>query len=575
MLAAVFIMLAAGTAAYSNSFSGPFVFDGATYIERNPQICSLWPPWGPMTGTARPIAAWSFAVNYALGGTKPWGYHAVNLAIHLAAALVLFGIIRRTLSSGRLAARFAKAACGLALAVAVLWLVHPLQTQSVTYIYQRFESLMGLFMLWTLYSFVRAQDSSAPKRWYVASAAGCLLAVASKEVAAVTPLLVLWYDRALVASSWREISRRRWAYYLALAGTWLVLAGLMLSRADKFAEAGVLAVKNLTPWQYAASQPGVIAHYLRLCFWPTGLCIDYGWPVAHTILAIIPPLLLIAALLALTARAIYRWPAWSFLGAWFFLILAPTSSVFPIRDLAFEHRMYLPLAAVTAGIVVGGWVAGQWLVGRGIVRASVLPILGGALVLSAGAALGFLTLERNGNARAHNNLGAVLVTCGQLDEAIAHCRKALEIHPDYAEAHSNLGLALARRGQFDEANEQYQQALKLEPNSTQVMNNLAWLRATCPEATFRNGARAIELAGRAVELSGGQNPNYLDTLAAAQAEAGRFSEAVETARKALELATQQNQPALAKSIEPEISLYKAGTPFRTTPQPPVARSIRP
>ena len=171
------------------------------------------------------------------------------------------------------------------------------------------------------------------------------MAAASKEVAAVTPLLVLWYDRAMAASSWGEMVRRRWAYYAGMAGTWVILAGLMLSHAHAYAAGGVLVVKEVTPWQYAISQPGVIVHYLRLCFWPTGLCLDYGWPVAATVSEVIPPLLLIGALLAATVWAIFRWPAWSFLGAWLFFILAPTSSVLPIRDLAFEHRMYLPLAA--------------------------------------------------------------------------------------------------------------------------------------------------------------------------------------------------------------------------------------
>ncbi len=217
----------------------------------------------------------------------------------------------------------------------------------------------------------------------------------TKEVAAVAPLLVLWYDRAFVASSWREIFRRRWAFYSGLAGTWVVLAGLMVSQAHKFADTGVLVVKNLTPLQYAVSQPGVIAHYLRLCFCPTGLCLDYGWPVADRAGEILPPLLLIAALLALTIWAAFRWPEWSFLGAWFFFILAPTSSVFPLRDLAFEHRMYLPLAAVATGVVVGGWVAGRWLVRHGKLPLSASQVIAGALVLFAGVALGILTFRRN------------------------------------------------------------------------------------------------------------------------------------------------------------------------------------
>ena len=319
--AAALVILAAGMLCYANSFSGPFVFDGVRCIVQNPAIRRLWPPWAPMIDTQRPIVAWTFAVNYALGGTKTWGYHAVNLAVHLAAALALFGVVRHTLSSGRLAARFAGAASGLALAATVLWLVHPLQTESVTYVYQRYESLAGLFMLLTLYGFIRAQDSPAAKGWYAASVVCCLLAAASKEVAVAAPVLVLWYDRALVASSWRELVRRRWAYYAGLAATWLALAGLMASQAHKLADSGVLAGANATPWQYAATQPGVIAHYLRLCFWPTGLCLDNGWPVAAAAGEIIPPLLLLGVLAAATVWAIFRRPEWSFLGAWGFLIL--------------------------------------------------------------------------------------------------------------------------------------------------------------------------------------------------------------------------------------------------------------
>ncbi len=163
VMVAAGILLAAGTLVYSNSFTGPFLFDGALYVQENPAILKLWPPWAPMVNTNRPLGDWSFALNYALGGFDVWGYHAVNLAIHLAAALVLFGIIRRTLARGRLAARFRAAAWGLALTVALLWLVHPLQTQSVTYIYQRFELLMGLLVLLTLYSFIRPRIPRVPR----------------------------------------------------------------------------------------------------------------------------------------------------------------------------------------------------------------------------------------------------------------------------------------------------------------------------------------------------------------------------------------------------------------------------
>jgi protein O-mannosyl-transferase len=546
MLAAI-VILAAGMAAYANSFSGPFVFDGILCVAENPAMHKLWPPWAPMIGTARPTADWSFAVNYALDGTNAWGYHAVNLAIHLAAALALFAIVRRTLLSGRLATRFGPAAWGVALAVAVLWLVHPLQTQSVTYIYQRYESLMGLFILLTLYSFIRAQDASRPNRWYAASAACCLLAVTTKEVAAVAPLLILWYDRALVASSWREIVRRRSAYYAGLAGAWVILAGLMLGQADKYAGAGILVVKNVTPLQYAVSQPGVIAHYLRLCFWPTGLCLDYGWPVAATAGAIVLPSLLIAVLSAIAVWAIFRWPEWSFLGAWFFLILAPTSSVFPIRDLAFEHRMYLPLAAVVAGMVIGGCVVGQMLVGWERMSRPALPVMGYSLLMLTGVALGMLTFQRNAdyrsdlsiwedtlakapdNERVHFNLGEILDRRGRINEAIAQYRRTLEIRPDNANAHTNLGIALANCGQADEAIAHFREVLKIMPDYAEVHCNLSisLLGENQVDEAIVHLRRALDI-----------NPNLAaarNYLASALASTGQFDEAIVQWRKALEV----------------------------------------
>ncbi len=503
----------------------------------------------------------------------------------------------------------------------------------------------------------------------------------------------------------------------------------MVHHGQGYAKSGVLVVEKITALDYAISQPGIIVHYLRLCFWPRGLCLDYGWPVATTAGEIIPPLLLVVALLALTVWAIFRWPAWGFLGGWFFLILAPTSSVFPIKDLAFEHRMYLPLAAVATSLVIGGFLAGEWLVGRGAISLRASRVTGVLFATLVAIALAVLTFGRNmdyrselsiwedtvantpGNERAQNNLGLALQSRGQLDKAIAHLKraveikpdyapfhnnlggalndcgrfgeaiahyekalqlmpdlaeahnnlglalvavgrpneaiahyqraleikpdyaeayynlgnalsargeldqaiadyqkaleinpdfadacnnlggallkcgrvdeaitqyeKALEINPDFAGAHYNLGLALAGRGQIEEAIRHYHQALNVKPDHEEALNSLAWLHATCPEASFRNGARATELAERAMALSRGRNPNYLDTLAAAYAETGQFSEAVKTVEQALALATSQNNTALAETLRARIKLYQAGSPYRDTQQPPASPSGHP
>jgi tetratricopeptide (TPR) repeat protein len=171
-----------------------------------------------------------------------------------------------------------------------------------------------------------------------------------------------------------------------------------------------------------------------------------------------------------------------------------------------------------------------------------------------------------GYAEAHINLGSALLQAGRLDEAITHLQQALQINPGLAKAHNNLGNAFLQKGNAAEAIAQFQQAMQLEPDDPWVKNNLAWLLASSAETSLRNGARAVELATQANELAGGENPVILHTLGAALAEAGRFSEAVEAAQHALQLAESQSDTRLAGELQPEIKLYQAGKPFHNPAQ---------
>ena len=141
-----------------------------------------------------------------MSGLDPWSYHPANLAIHASAALVLFGIVRRTLQGPRLRDRFGTQANGLAAAVAVCWAVHPLQTESVTYIIQRMESLMGLFLLLTLYCVIRGHHSPRRSGWYAGAVTCCALGMGTKEGMVIAPIIVLLYDRIFLADSWADLS---------------------------------------------------------------------------------------------------------------------------------------------------------------------------------------------------------------------------------------------------------------------------------------------------------------------------------------------------------------------------------
>jgi protein O-mannosyl-transferase len=170
-------------------------------------------------------------------------------------------------------------------------------------------------------------------------------------------------------------------------------------------------------------------------------------------------------------------------------------------------------------------------------------------------------------AGAHVNLGNVLLQKGRLDEAISQYQEALQIDPDNGDAQNNTGNVLLQKGNMNEAIAHFQKALQLQPANSGFQNNLAWLLATCPQAALRNGHKAVELAERANQLAGGENPTILHTLAAAYAETGRFSEAMETAQRALRLAGAQSNTNLAGQLQSELKLYQAGSPFHSPAQP--------
>ena len=211
VLIAAAVVVAAGLAVYANSLGGEFVFDDDNNIVNNPLIRRLWPPM-PGLLRHRPVANISLAVNYAVGGLEPRGYHLFNLAVHLAAALALLGVVRRTLLSRRLRERFGRCSLPLAAAVTLIWTVHPLQTGAVTYVVQRAESMMGMFFLLTMYFTIRGVASRRGWPWLIGGVVACALGMGTKEVAAAAPLVVLIYDRTFVAASWRELLRRRWGF---------------------------------------------------------------------------------------------------------------------------------------------------------------------------------------------------------------------------------------------------------------------------------------------------------------------------------------------------------------------------
>jgi len=480
VIAAAAVLIVAAVAAYHNSLSGPFVFDDITGIVDNPSIRQGFPflrslaPPGNQTTSGRPVANLSFALNYAISGREVWSYHALNLLIHVLGGLTLLGVVRRTLllpgpgpdaaparAMDGVSRRLREQATPMALGVALLWVVHPLQTESVTYLVQRVESLMALFFLLSFYCFIRSIGAPGPRRWQTGAVAACLLGMATKEVTVTAPVLLLLYDRTFAAGSFREAWRRRRGLHLALAATWLPLAALVASTGwDRAGTAG--SDVGMTPVTYWLTQFEAVARYLWLSVWPHPLVFEYGTFWRYRAAEAVPYALAVLPLGAATLLALRRRSAAGFLGAWCFAILAPTSVIPGRIQMVVEHRMYLPLAAVLT-LGVGAAVA-HWG------RRALWPFVALALPLT------WLTVQRNAayasalslwtdtlakrpqNERAYNCRGLALVEAGRVLPALADYQAAVRLRPQFSEAHNNLGCALVELGRTPEATVQFEVA---------------------------------------------------------------------------------------------------------------------
>jgi protein O-mannosyl-transferase len=497
--AAFFPALLVGVTAvvYANTFSAPFIFDEIAAITQNPSIHGWRSAFSPPDGlsvTGRPLVNLSLAFSSALSGETSWGYHAINLLIHLLATLTLFDLVRRTLLRPRFRDRFVEAAPALAFFTALLWAVHPLQTAAVTYVMQRTESLMALCYLLTLYGFIRSSGSREPAGdgptassvmkipkaitrkvrtdsgwiWKVFAVLSCLAGMASKEVMVTAPLMVFLYDRIFVSGNFRQAWRRNRVFYVSLAATWSLLGFLVLGTENRGASAGFGAS---VPWtSYALTQLFAVPHYLRLALWPHPLVFDYGAVLLTSPREIWFPALVTLSLLAGTLLALRRWPAIGFCGTFLWVVLAPTSSVVPIATQTIaEHRLYLPLAAVIAAVVTALYARlGRWS----------MAIFGVATLV-----LGTLTIARNTdyrsmrslwedtvtksphNPRAHYNLGVALALAGDRPAAINQFEAAVRLQPDHVEALTKLGESLLESGQPAAALARFTTALVREPQS--------------------------------------------------------------------------------------------------------------
>lgn len=476
---AVALIAALGIAAYLNALGHPFLFDDKGAIVDNQTIRSLWgslaggPEQFPTAG--RPLLNVSFALNYAFGELAPWGYHAVNLGVHVLSAVVLFALTRRVLGLPLMPAFLNGQETGFATILALLWVVHPVNSEIINYATQRSEALMALALLATLYFGVRGSTTGRPLWWHVASVVACAAGMASKESMVVAPVLMLLLDAIFISGGVLPAVRRRPWYYAGLLATELLLAALIID-GPRSHSAGFSS--GVSPWTYLLDQAPLIVHYLRLAVWPTGLVLDYGEPTLRTLGDVWLAGAAVLVPIVATVVAWFRVPALAFLGTWFFITLAPTSSVLPIAtEVGAERRMYLPLIAVIALLLAVGTRLLRTVRRPGTERTIALGLAGAVCALfvvltvmrnseyATGVGLWQTVVERRPTGRAHYYLGLELEAAGRRPEALEQYRLALDGSPD---AHYAMGFELTADGRHQEAVEHYRTFIQRKPLDVNV-----------------------------------------------------------------------------------------------------------
>ncbi|HTQ38905.1 MAG TPA: tetratricopeptide repeat protein [Pirellulales bacterium] len=548
---------------YAPAVNVPFIFDDSDSVIKNTSIVKLFPligdaqhpgplnPPGDLPTSGRPLVNLSLALNYYFGQFQPAWYHLFNILVHTLSALCLSAIIRRTLCLDCFGGKFNRAAWPLALGIALVWAVHPLNTETVVEVTQRSELMAGFFYLATLYGSLRYWQANSVWRrnlWLSLVILCCWAGMACKEIMATAPIMVLLFDRTFIAGTFCRAWRQSRPLYIGMFLSWGFLFYLN-ANGPRSESAGFNLGVPAYIWWFTQAQ--VLLIYLKLVFWPWPLTIHYHIPYLTFLGAW--PYVLVVALLSLGFGILLWLRNWlGYLGAWVLIILSPTLVVPIVTEVAAERRMYLPLAALVAMVVLGVFILFQRRAlqadahrkqQRGITFSAVaimMPVSALALFLAfvgrqrlaeykdditlwqvtvdrqpddylAHAALGgaFSSVHRYADAieqfqqsiqlqpayaKAHNHLGEAFSLLNRREEAIQQFQIALRLKPKYAEAHNNLAIEYAQSGEYADALQQFAETLRYRPDSPQVYANMAiaYSQMNDPDKALQEAALALE-----------------------------------------------------------------------------------
>jgi Flp pilus assembly protein TadD len=559
-------------------------YDDPNYVTENPivQAGLTWTgvKWAFTTLDAsnwHPLTWLSHMLDCQLFGLNAGRHHLVNVLLHATNAVLLLLLLLRMTGA------FWQSAF-----IAALFAWHPLHVESVAWVAERKDVLSTFFGLLTLMAYLRyaqkrgqgtghGESAKAVTISYSLALLFFALGLMAKPMLVTLPFVFLLLDYwplqrvpdfELRISHGARLVLEKWPFF-ALAAASCVVTFVAQQRGE--------AVAPLEAYPLSSRIENAAVAYVKYLFnsvYPVNLAVIYPLPKEIPLVQVAGAIIVLATISWLIWRARRQRPYLLTGWLWFLGMLVPVVGLVQVGSQAMADRYtYLPLTGVFMVAILG---MGDWAV-RLRLKSTILIlvaffVLAGCLFATARQ----LRFWRDGetlfkralavtkdNPVAHYTLGNDLLQRGQVEEAMAQFQKALEIKPNYTEAHDNIGIAFLQKGQADQAVVHFQKALEIQPRNSGAQNNLAWVLATAPNASLRNGGKAVELAQQANQLSGGQNPAIIGTLAAAYAEAGRFPEAVTTAQKALQLVeSQTNAASVVNDLQTQIKCYQAGSPFR-------------
>lgn len=524
------LIVLVGVLAYSNTFQVPFLFDDRHAIADNAALRNLQTLLIP--SGSRWFGYLTFGLNYALGGLNPAGYHLVNLLIHVAAALLLFKLVVLTFNLPFFR-RFGHgtdvqdSVRAVAFLAALLFVSHPVQTQAVTYIVQRFASLATMLFILSVFLYAKARiEMPAGRRWiiwYAFALLSALFSMKTKEISFTLPFVILLYEFCFFPKEERKKTSARTALMIFLLTALVIPISIVGASGSGGELSGAFrATSEISRMDYLATQFRVVITYIRLLFLPLGQMIDYDYTLYHSFLDL-QVMLSFAGLAFLLGFGCVlllrsdRTDSSPFLRPiafgifWFFITLSVESSVIPIADVIFEHRLYLPSVGAFIAIAGGVGIALHKLLNShpAVWKASLAAVLAVLIVLPV------QTYARNSvwrseidlwedvlakkptHARAQAIIGLKFLEQGGVDESIRRFRKAVELKPSYAEAHVALGNAYMTKGWLDEGYAEYMTALKMGTldhyDTAQLTMNIGtyYLRKGQPEQALRSYRMAL------------------------------------------------------------------------------------